>query len=216
MTYALVSLDELKTYLGIAGTAEDALLASIASNASARAERDTHRAFSVTSNVTRTYSTDGADLIAIRDIPRTDASRVVTKSGSALVEGESYWLIPDPRNPDVSTEMQLRAFTDLGPGYKSDPLWFDKNLDLAWDKYGRSALPNDLTVEGVEGHPELPLDVRAAILELAGWMYWRSKAGGAGTVQLPTGEDVALTELPPGYAEFVMRWSLRRSWVMGL
>jgi hypothetical protein len=67
----LISLTDLKTYLGITGTSDDSLLASCASNASAIAAADTSRVFAVSSNVTRRYSTDGQTALTSTTGPTT-------------------------------------------------------------------------------------------------------------------------------------------------
>jgi hypothetical protein len=154
MPVSLISLPELKTYLGITGTSDDSLLASCASNASAIAAADTSRVFAVSSNVTRRYSTDGQTALTVHDRPYNDATRVVSWLGVALVQDTNYWLLPDRRNPDVGTVIQLRPF-DLGQSdyYKADPLWWDKNLDR---RRWAGGVPNDLVVTGTEGHPSCP------------------------------------------------------------
>lgn len=198
---ALISLSDLKTYLGITGTATDALLGSIASNVSARIELDTGRRFTYASNITRSYSTEGRIYLPIEDVPVVDATRIVTLDGAGLVEGTSYWLIPDRRNPDVSVSLQLGTF---GPGFwRSDPGWFDKNLDRLW---ARGSMPLNLQVVGCHGPSTLPDTIRAALLTLGAWEFYRAQAGGSGTVKLPSGEEVSLSDLPPGYTDTVDVW----------
>jgi hypothetical protein len=123
MPVSLISLPELKTYLGITGTSDDSLLASCASNATAIAQADTSRVFAVSSNVTRRYSTDGQTALTIHDRPYNDASRVVSWLGVTLVQDTNYWLLPDRRNPDVGTVIQLRPFDDgpVRPGTRPTP-----------------------------------------------------------------------------------------------
>ena len=99
----IVSLAELKTYLGLTGTGDDQLLSACIVNAEARLERDTGRTFAYSSNVTRTYSTDGQASLVIRDVPSFGSNtRTVTLGGVTMTEGTGYWLLPDRRNPDVS------------------------------------------------------------------------------------------------------------------
>ena len=203
----LISLPDLKSYLGITGTADDTLLASCASNASAMAERDTGRTFAVSSNVTRRYSTDGQSALTIYDVPYTDASRVVTWMGATLTQDVNYWLLPDRRNQDVSTAIQIRYFDTSGTWYKADPDWFDKNLDNPRRYWG--AGPNDLVITGVHGHPTLPVDVAEAVTALAAWLYYRAKSGASGAVQTPTGETIDLADYPPTYQRFVDAWRIR-------
>ena len=202
----LVSLDELKTYLKITGTSDDVLLASVASNASITAERDTSRIFAVTSNVRYTYSTDAQSAITIHDRPYNDATRTVTWNGVTLTENTGYWLLQDRRNPEVSTVIQLRYFDRTGQWYKADPMWWDKNLDML-DR--RGAAPNDLVIEGTVGHPTTPLDVKQAVTELAAAMFWKAKSGASGVVFTANGEQLTVAELEDRYQRFVNNWRIR-------
>lgn len=204
----LVSLAELKTYLGLTGTADDSIIASAASNASIMVERDTGRTFAVTSNVTRKYSTNGEALLTIHDRPVTDTTRVVTLTGVTLTETEGFWLLPDWRDNRTSTQIQLRYFDrSRADWYKADPFWFDKNLDRYPFSQGT---PNDLVITGVEGHPVLPLDVFEWVRRLAAFLYWQAKGGASGFVQSPEGQEFDLSaDRPPGYERFVRDWILR-------
>lgn len=202
----LISLDELKTYLGLTGAQDDVLLASCASNASVVAERRTSRVFAVSSNTVYAYSLDGQASITIHDHPTLDAAREVTLDGVTLTEDTDYWLLPDRRNPDVATTLQVRYYDRSRPDwYKASPQWFDRNLD----RLGLSSItPNALVMRGVVGHPELPPDVREAVLTYAAWLYWRRKSGGSGFVQLPNGEALDLTNEPAVFLAFVRDWRI--------
>jgi hypothetical protein len=203
----LVSLDELKQYLKITGTSDDQLLASCASNASITAERDTGRIFAVSSNVQHVYSTDDAYSMTIHDRPYNDATRVVTWQGVTQTEDSDYWMLQDRRNPDVSVTIQLRYYDrSRGQWYKASPDWFDRNLDQL-DR--RGSIPNDLKITGTVGHPQLPLDVKQAVTELAALMFWQAKSGASGIVASPTGETIDLAELSDNYARFVKNWKIR-------
>jgi hypothetical protein len=203
----LVSLDEVKAYLGVTGNQDDVRIASAASNASAMAERDTGRIFAVASNVTTRYSTNGAASIVIHDRPYLDEDRTVTLSGATTTEGSGVWFLPDRRNPDVSVTAQLRHF-DMGRAdwYKADPDWWDKNLDTI--NYTAST-PNDLVITGVVGHPNLPDDVHQGVLELAAFLYWNEKSGASGFVQTPQGDQVELGDYPESYKRLVRNWKIR-------
>jgi hypothetical protein len=204
----LVTLTELKAYLGVTGSQDDVRIASVASNASIMAERDTGRVFAVTSNTTRRYSTDGQASLTIHDRPYTDGSRVVSLGGVALTDGAGYWLLPDRRNQDISTTIQLRYYDTSRPDwYKASPNWFDANLDAPRLANGT---PNDLVIQGVEGHPSLPLDVHQAVLELAAWLYWRERSGASGFVTTPQGDQVEVSsEYPEAYRAMVRNWRIR-------
>jgi hypothetical protein len=202
----LPSASDVKTYLGLTGSGDDALIASLIPVGVAQAERDTGRTFSAASNTTRTYTTNNEAIIGIHDRPVTDASRVVTWNGAALVENTNVWFLPDRRDPSTSTSVQIRAFLGGPEAYKADPMWWDKNLDVLW---GRGSMPNDLTITGIIGNPFPPADVTGAILILDAWLYWRAKAGATGTAYTLTGEPVDLAQLPPEYLAFVRDWRIR-------
>lgn len=210
----LISLADLKTYLGLTGTQDDSLLTSCASNASVVAERRTSRVFAVSSNTVMVYSPDGQASITIHDRPRTDAARVITMDGVTLTENEGYWLLPDRRNPDIATTLQLRYYDrSRWDWYRADPQWFDRNLDNP--RVGiSSTTPNAVRIEGVVGHPELPLDVREAVLTYAAWLYWRRKSGASGFVELPNGENLDLTNEPSTFLAFIRDWRIRTAAVL--
>lgn len=208
----LVTLTELKDYLGVPGTADDLRIASAASNASAMAERETGRIFAVASNVTHRYSTDGQASIVIHDRPYDDATRVVSWNGATLTEGDSVWFLPDRRNQAVSATVQIRQYdTSRADWYKADPNWFDKNLDRP--RYPNGT-PNDLVITGTVGHPTLAPDVKQAVLELAAYLYWNTKAGASGFVQTPQGDQVELGEYPESFRIMVRNWRIRTAVAM--
>ena len=200
----LVTLTEIKAYLGKTGTDDDVLIASIASNASAMAERDTSRVFSVTSNVTHRYSTDGQSSVTIHDRPYNDATRTIVFAGATMVEESTCWLLPDRRNPDVAVTIQLRPYD--AEWWARSFNWFDANLDR---RNWTAGTPNDLVISGTVGHPETPGDVKAAVTELAAWLYWRAKGGASSMAQTLTGEEVDLSLLPMAYQEMVRNWRVR-------
>lgn len=208
MGYPLVTLAEVKAYLGVTGTSDDVRIASAASNASIMAERDTGRTFAVTSNTTRRYSSDGQSVLVIHDRPYSDPTRVVTWNGTTMVEDTNVWFLPDRRDPDATATLQLRQFDTSRAGwYKVDSGWFDKNLDNP--RYPVGA-PNDVVITGVVGHPETPLDVKQAVLELAAFLYWRERSGASGFVNTPQGDQTELGDgFPESYRTMVRNWRIK-------
>jgi hypothetical protein len=208
------TLSDLKTYLGLTGTQDDVLLASSITSGFAQAERDTGRTFAYSSNNVRDYSTDAGFVVQVADMPRVDASRVVTLLGVTLTETTSaanpggYWTLPDRRNPDVSTTIQLLPFDrNRNDWFKSDPQWWDKNLDTFWKRFG--SVPLDLRVSGQLGHPTLQADVTQQITFLSAWFYWRAKSGASGVITTPTGEQIDLGAEPVSSPVFVRNWRIR-------
>jgi hypothetical protein len=203
----LPTVTDLKSYLGITGSQDDALLAQMITDAVGKAERDTGRTFATASNVTTRYSTDGQSSIIVHDRPYADSTRVVSLQGVTQTEGTAVWFLPDRRDQRISATVQLRYYDTSRPDwYKADPMWWDKNLDSP--RYASGA-PNDLVITGIIGHPFPSDDVVGAIRLLEAWLYWNAKSGASGVVQLPTGESLDLEAEPPRYAEFVRNWRIR-------
>jgi gp6-like head-tail connector protein len=204
---ALPTVADLKTYLGITGSQDDALIAQTIIDAVGKAERDTGRTFAAASNTTTRYSTDGQSSLIIHDRPYTDPSRTVQLSGVTMTEGTGVWFLPDRRDQNVTATIQLKYYDrSRGDWYKADPQWFDKDLDNP--RY-LSGSPNDLVISGILGMPFPDDDVVGAIRLLMAWLYWNAKSGASGVVQLPTGESLDLEAEPPRYQEFVRNWRIR-------
>lgn len=199
----IVTLTDIKAYLGKTGTDDDLLIASVASNATALAQIHTGRVFSVQSNVTHRYSTDGQASLTIHDRPYSDATRVVTVGGVAMTEGTNIWFLPDRRNQAVTTTIQLRYYER--DWYVRSFHWFDGNLDSP--RYANGGTPNDLEITGTVGHPEVT--DKAGPLELAAWLYWRAKGGASSYAETLTGTEVDLALLPMAYQLWVQHWRLR-------
>jgi len=206
----LPSVTDVQTYLGI--TSDATLLAERLAAAISMAERDTGRTFSSSSNTTRRYSTNNETLLFIDDRPLVDASRTVTWMGTTMTENVSnpqlgtVWFLPDRRDPNITTSVQLRLFDTAGTWYKADPQWFDKNLD--WRRFG-SSYPLDLVITGIIGHPFPSQDVVSNIIVATAYLYWRAKSGATGTAYNLQSEPVSLDEMPPEYQAFVARWRIR-------
>lgn len=205
MSIPLVTLTEIKEYIGLVGTGDDALIASIASNATNVAERHTGRVLAVASNVTRYYSTNGNASLVVHDRPFSDSSRVVRLGGVTLTEDTDVWFLPDRRYGDITTTVQLRYFDTSAPyWYKAESQWFDRNLDSG--RYS-GGTPNDLVITGVEGHPDITGDTHLALLELCSWLYFRAKSGASGLAVVAT--DLDLSSLPTVFQQWVEKWRVR-------
>jgi len=201
---SLPSRTDLKTYLGLTTTDDDSLIDQLLPIGVALAERDTGRTFSAASNTTTKYSSNGDALIAIHDRPLTDASRTVSWQGATLTEGTNAWFLPDRRDPNITTQLQLRPFdTGRADWFKADPYWFDKNLD--WSRWP-SGMPNDITITGILGIPFPRSEVTGAILVLDAFLYWRAKSGASGAAFDLNGAEVSLAQTPPEYQQFVRDW----------
>lgn len=200
----LPSLSDIKTRLGVTTTGDDTLLTALLADAIAQVEHDTGRSVASGSNSTTTYSTDGQAALIVHDRPLTDASRTVRLSGTALTENTDVWFLPDRRDENITTTVQLRMF---GTGPFRDRYWFDGNHDNP--RYQLGGTPNDLVITGIKGHPFPNQDIVNGIATLTTFLYWKAKSGGSGQVVSPQGAVVDLAELDEQYARFVLRWRIR-------
>lgn len=200
----LPSLSDIKGRLGLTTTADDTLLTALLADAVAQAGRDTGRTFSSASNVTTRYSSNGETSLVIDDRPYADASRTVILTGTTLIEGVNVWFLPDRRDQNISSTIQLRVYNQ---GPFRDFNWFDGNHDNP--RYQIGGIPNDLVITGILGMPFPSQDVVNGISTLTMFLYWKYKSGGSGQVISPTGTVVDLDELDDSYARFVIRWRIR-------
>lgn len=187
-----LSAADLRDYMGVStstGRYSDAALGSNLRAAQGLMERRTSRQFDEQGATTKTLSSDGKAVVSIPDL-RTATS--ITLQGSALTADESYWLLPDTRHSGVFVNLQLRTF---GGDHRSNPQWFDRNLDQAWYHVGYG-LPNDLVIVGDWGWTSKPDDLLLGVKSLAAWITKRADAVLAGAVQNPDGSILDYSQWP--------------------
>lgn len=204
---AFVTAAELRTYLDIASTtgrASTSNLELLIQSASDFLERSTGRIITASaSNTARTFSTDGRTAMSIPDL-RTVAS--MTLQGSALAADSTYWLLPSRQSPDIYTGVQLRAFDTYD--YRSNPEWFDRNLDSPYWTHRRYGLPNDLVITGLWGWTTVPPQWKLATLVLAGYEYKRPDSLLANVAITPEGNTLDYGQMPPEVRELIDTWKL--------
>jgi len=202
---------ELRDFLDIASTtgrASTANLDLLLTAASDFLERATGRVItSSASNTARTFSSDGRDAITIPDL-RTASG--VTLQSSALAADSTYYLLPSRQQPEsgvsVYTGIQLRAFGTYD--YRSNPQWFDRNLDSPYWNLRRSGLPNDLVITGLWGWTTVPPQWKFTALIMAGYYYKRPDSLLANVAITPEGNVLNYGELPPEVRDLIDLWRL--------
>lgn len=201
---------ELRTYLDISSTtgrASTTNLDLMLQSASDFLERATGRLIaSSPSNTVRTFSTFGQAAITIPDLRVASA---VTLQDTALTADSTYWLIPSRQQPEtgvtIYTGLQLRPYNRWD--YRSNPEWFDRNLDN-WRWPGGYALPNDLEITGLWGWTTTPPQWKLATLVLAGYQYKRPDSLLANVSITPEGAVLNYGDLPPEVGELISMWRL--------
>jgi hypothetical protein len=198
-----VSAEQVRTYLDITSTSgqfSDALIGSNIRAAASFLQRETSRQFEP-QTTTKTFTTNGVSYLAIPDLRSASA---VSLQSTTLIATETYHLIPDAQQSGVYTGIQFRAF---GRDYRSNPDWFDRNLDVyAARGYDMSSLPNDLSITGDWGHSPLPDEFRDAVLIYAAFKTRRPASVLANSQITPEGNQLNYSQLPPEVAAFIESW----------
>jgi len=202
---------ELRDFLDIASTtgrASTTNLDLLLTAASDFLERATGRIITASaSNTARTFSSDGRDAITIPDL-RTASG--VTLQSSVLAADSTYYLLPSRQQPEsgvtMYTGIQLRAFGTYD--YRSNPEWFDRNLDSPYWTMRRNGLPNDLVITGLWGWTTVPSQWKFTALILAGYYYKRPDSLLANVAITPEGNVLNYGELPPEVRDLIDLWRL--------
>jgi hypothetical protein len=210
-----VTAAELRTYMDIVSTTGRAStdnLNLMIQSASDFLERATGRIITASaSNTARTFSTFGQAAITIPDL-RTVSG--MTLQGTALVADSTYRLIPSRQQPvagdPIYTGIQLHAYSRWD--YRSNPEWFDRNLDN-WRWPGGYSLPNDLVVTGLWGWAQTPPQWKHATLVLAGYNYKRPDSLLANVAITPEGGILNYRQMPPEVVSLIETWRLGEAMV---
>lgn len=205
---------QVRAYLDVDGTTRaygEELVTSNIRAALSFIERETGRQFENQPATTKTFTTNGAAAV---DIPDARAITSVTLQGATLDLDASYWKITD--NKGAYTTIQLRPFGSRGVGYKTNPEWFDRNLDRDYFRYGYSSLPNDLVIVADWGYSPYPNDFLFAVKVLAAWYTRRPASLLANAAATPEGNFLQYGELPPEVTSFITSWKLGGSVVVSI
>jgi hypothetical protein len=171
MSYATTT--ELKSYLDVAGSADDALLTRLLERASVAIDSYTHRSFAA-ALATSYYSSDRVD----GDLLTLDGdlfSVTTLKNGEGnTIASTDYWLLP--RN--------------IGPPYQAIKLKAEADYSWTFDTDG------EIEVYGLWGYSsDPPDDIVHACLRLAGYYYRQKDAQTFDVTALP---DQGIITIPKG------------------
>lgn len=201
---------ELRDFMDIEGStgrASTPNLDLMLRSASDFLERATGRLITASaSNTARTFSTFGQAVVTIPDL-RTVSS--VTLQSTTLTADSTYWLVPARQQPvagdTIYTAIQLHAYSRWD--YRSNPEWFDRNLDN-WRWPGGYSLPNDLVITGLWGWATPPPQWKHATLVLAGYNYRRPDSLLANVAITPEGGVLNYGDMPPEVRTLIETWRL--------
>ena len=195
-----ITAADVRTFANVSGTTgrySDGAIGSNILTAQHFIERETKREFAKSSG-TKTYTTEGRAQLAVADFRSVNS---IEWDGTALVDGETYWKLPDAKHSGVYTAIQLRVFQREGKWYYSNPEWWDRGLDLP--RSGGGSEPNDLVIDAEWGWDPLPYDVLHAVKVLAAWYMKRGDAVLANAVQGPDGAILDYSVLPPEVTDVI-------------
>jgi hypothetical protein len=202
---ALIVPAQVRDYLNITATTgqySDALIGSNINAATSFLQRKTGRQFEYQgSNVRKTFTTEGRAAITIPDLT---SANIVSLQGIDLTTDSTYYLIPDRKNTGVYTGIQFRPFGRYD--YRSNPQWFDRNLDSWRWGQGEGSLPNDLSITGEWGYRTTPPDVLSAVTILAAYYTKFPDAIISGGIQ--TTEGTVVIGFPDPVQAFIEDWRL--------
>lgn len=186
-------------------------------SAAASLEKATQRWFMDRPATTWTTTTDGRAQVYIPGF-RTFSS--VTIQTAPLIDGASFWALPDAQNSGIFTGMQLRAFTsqsrDPSKPWLANPNWFDIGADSAYyppnygGAYAQSSMPNDLVIVGAGGYTDanLPEAFLDAVKIWAAFKTMRPSSLLADVSITPQGGVVNYSSLPMEVASFIQEWKI--------
>jgi hypothetical protein len=214
---AFIAASDVRDYLqqpSTTGRFSDAQIGSNIRAASAYLQRKTGRQFEAQSSTTKTFTTLGRAIINIPELRNVGS---VSKAGSAQTT-DQYDLLPDRHTSGVYTGIQFRVPYGGGMSYKSDPLWWDRNLDRPNYAGGGyySSEPNDLVIVGDWGYnpqipgtaPTMPDEILHAVKVLASYYTLRPQSVLAGAQVTPEGALLVYRELPVEVRLFLEEWTL--------
>lgn len=169
----------LKTYLGITGSGDDALLTALIARAQAAIEQHTHRVFEASADTTRYFDawrdTDGFLLTFDEDI--CAITSVTNGDGTTVTSGQ---YVTEPRNRTPYYAIRLRSTNGM----------------VDWVENATNGPENAIAVEGKWAYSTTPpADIVHATVRLAAFYYRQKDAQvfdvaaipGAGVIQLPQG-----------------------------
>lgn len=186
------------------GRYSDAMLGSNIRAAERFLQKTTSRQWEA-ETATRLFTTSGSPQVSIPDLRSVSA---IALSSAALTANSTYWLIPSRQDQGVYTAVQLRPFNASIRGYRSNPDWFDRGLDLPEMRWGYdTGIPNDLSITGDWGWSPIPEDVMHAVKVLAAFYTLRPDAVLANARTSPEGTVYDMSVLPLEVQAFIAEWS---------
>ena len=180
---------EVKTYLGITGSGDDALITSLIARAQASIDQYTHRTFSSTADSTRSFTvgedTDGLTLWFDEDI--TTITTVTTNADASTgttVSSTEYITMPRNRKPYYGVKIKSSADKDWT--FEDDP---ESGVTVA-GRWAYSTAP--------------PEDVKHACIRLSAYYYQQKDAQVFDVTSIPEAGVITLPQGLPADVKIIL------------
>ena len=174
------SLADLKTYLGVGTTTDDALLSQCLSRAQGFIEAQTGRVFEASADTTKTFDA-AACVLADEEGRQLTLSTSVTNGDGTTVASSQY--VTEPRTTTPYWALRLKANASVAWTYSDTP-------EGAISIVGRWAYSTSA-----------PADVAQATVALAAYFYRQRGAEATGMEQVMSGSGVVM--MPPRLPDVV-------------
>jgi uncharacterized phiE125 gp8 family phage protein len=157
VSYAIITLSELKEAIGLSTTADDAMLNGMINRATDMIETYCKRRFISTTYTDEVYSGDGSNSLLLRNYPITALTSLQSRGG----------LFDSPAWDSVETDLfslNQAGGLDKGVIYMAAPfVQGDLNFRVTY-------------TAGYANQAAIPHDLREACIEIASFLYGRRKA----------------------------------------
>lgn len=184
---------DLKDWLGIAGSKDDALLASLITNVTAAMLNKMNRADVLSASYTEVRNGNGGSRLALKNFP-------VTAVTSLKINGAVIPASPDSIQAGYvfdQYQLSLIGSSFLWPG------------NSPGSSFGVGA--NNITVIYTAGYASLPADLKQACIDWCAFRYRQKSWIGQTSKHLGTGETVSFSQkdMPDSVAAVIQQYSRR-------
>lgn len=156
LSYALVTLNDTKDYLGVSVNTDDDLIKRLINSATKMIENYCDRRFLSTAYSNERYSGDGGHYLFLRNYPATSLTSIEYMTGD----------YNSPNWEAYDSEFYSIVTTD------------EKNGGVIYNDIPFYGGENNLRVNYTAGYTTIPEDIQQACLDLVSWFYKKRKTHG--------------------------------------
>ncbi len=180
---SIITLDYLKTQLGITGTSEDALLTQLLDQVTSIIENETHRKFSGVTT-TEYYDGDGTDRLVLRNTPVQSITSIYEDVDGYAGAGDSPFGADTllTAGEDYVLDTQDGTASNSGIVYRINGVW-RRSASHRQDSVGPHVVPyaspsrGSIKVTYTYGYSTVPDEIKLAAANLVGSLRRSAKLG---------------------------------------